>query len=406
MTQASDTHRAVLPSAWIGVMDVALHMLRRGELLVVMPDGRTRQFTGGAQGPHASIVIHDGSVTRRLLTGGSIALAETYMDGAWDTPDLDAVLDLGLSNILAGWTSKIPPVLRPVQRAWNSMRDNDPDGGARRNIAYHYDLGNDFYRLWLDDTMTYSAACCENGAELLSADQLEQAQRRKWDCMLDLVQPSSGDHLLEIGCGWGGFAMYAAREAGCHVTGLTLSEEQAAFARDRVRAAGLEDRIEILLQDYRNVPGAYDGIVSIEMFEAVGEKWWPVFFDRVAALLKPRRAAAMQVITIDEDRFESYRRRPDFIQRYVFPGGMLPGPRRFAAAAQKSGLATDAPRFFGQDYVRTLSIWRQRFEQAVPQVRELGFDERFIRMWRYYLAYCKAGFAHDNVDVMQVRLTG
>jgi cyclopropane-fatty-acyl-phospholipid synthase len=350
--------------------------------------------------------VRDRGFARRLVAGGSMALAETYMDGAWDTPDLNAVLDLGLTNITAGSLPKMPVVLRPLQRAWHRLRDNDPEGGAKRNVAYHYDLGNDFYALWLDDSMTYSSAHPEPGEVPASDEELARAQRRKWDRILEIIQPGPRDSVLEIGCGWGGFAIHAAREAGCRVTGITLSEEQFDFARRRVAEEGLEGRVDIRLQDYREVPETFTGIASIEMFEAVGERWWVPFFRRTRDLLEPGRAAAMQVITIAEDRFESYRRRPDFIQRYVFPGGMLPSPARFQVAAESGGLAVGEPEFFGLDYARTLAAWSERFESALPDVRALGFDDRFIRMWRYYLAYCRTGFEHGTIDVMQVRLDG
>ena len=389
--------RLTPPGPWNAALGAVLSGLKTGSLVVEMPDGATREFHGALPGPSARVTVTDSSAARRILMGASIALAETYMDAAWETPDLVSVLDLGLSNIAAGWAD-LPVVLRPAQRWWHAMRDNDPRGGAKRNIAYHYDVGNDFYRLWLDDTMSYSCARFEDEADL------EKAQVRKWDRILELVQPGPRDRILEIGCGWGGFAVHAARETGCRVTGLTISEAQAELARAHVRGSGLEGRVDIELRDYRDQTGSYDGVVSIEMFEAVGEKWWPAYFGKVRELLRPGRAAAMQVITIAEDRFEHYRRNPDFIQRYVFPGGMLPSPERFAAGARAAGLEFRDPVFFGHDYARTLEEWSRRFEAAIPQVRALGFSERFIRMWRYYLAYCRVGFEHETIDVMQVRL--
>ena len=399
------TPRVAVPNPWHAVIAVVLRGIKAGELTISMPDGRERVFSGPAPGPVARIEVVDGSIARKLLTGGDMALAEGYMDGSWNTPDLDAVLDLGLANLEAGWAADVPDLLRPAHRLWHRLQDNDPWGGSKRNISYHYDLGNDFYELWLDDTMTYSAACLAEGETgIVSEEQLECAQRRKWDRVLDLVQPGSGDHILEIGCGWGGFAMHAAREAGCKVTGLTLSGEQAALARERIEREGLEGLVEIRLQDYRETPGRYTGIASIEMFEAVGEKWWPVFFGRVKELLEPGCAAGIQVITIAEESFEAYKRDPDFIQRYIFPGGMLPSPERFRTVAEEAGLSMDDPHFFGKDYAQTLSAWARRYDSVLPQIRELGFDERFIRMWRYYLAYCRAGFDSGNIDVMQVRL--
>jgi len=390
---------------WLGLMALLLRGLRIGELTVDMPDSRQHVFHGRAEGTHARILLLDPTFARRLTAGGSLALAEGYMDGAWDTPDLNAVLALGMENIEAGWGEAIPLLRRPVERLRHALRDNDASGGSKRNIAAHYDLGNDFYELWLDRTMTYSAACLVDEPEQpLSCDELEFAQHRKWDRVLDLIQPGGSDHILEIGCGWGGFAIHAAKQTGCRVTGLTLSEEQAAMAIERVELAGLEGQVDIRLQDYRHIEGRFDGIASIEMFEAVGERWWPVYFGRLRELLDTGAAAALQTITIAEDAFEEYRRTPDFIQRYVFPGGMLPSPERFAATARDAGLRVGEPHFFGLDYAHTLDAWSSRFESALPEVRALGFDDRFIRMWRYYLAYCRTGFQHRSIDVMQVRL--
>lgn len=418
-TPAAGPSAASIPSAPQALVAAALRRMRVGELTIVTPDAGEHVFSGVEPGPAARVLVRDRSLARRVITGGSIGLAESYMDGAWDSPDLGAVLDLGLENLSRGWAANVPVVFRPAQRLWHAVRDNDARGGSKRNVSYHYDLGNDFYELWLDDTMTYSAACfsresADSGGSGASSDQdasrppsaeeLALAQRRKWDRILELIQPARGDHVLEIGCGWGGFAIHAAKEAGCRVTGLTLSEEQAQFARTRVREHGLDGQVDIRLQDYREVGGTFNAIASIEMFEAVGEKWWPTFFRRMRSLLERGGAAGLQTITIAEDRFERYRRRADFIQRYIFPGGMLPSPGRFRESAQAAGLVVDAPRFFGHDYARTLAAWSERFEAALPEIRRLGFDERFIRMWRYYLAYCRTGFEHGTIDVMQVRL--
>ena len=386
-----------------------LRGLRAGALTVAMPDGREHRFAGPAPGPSARLAVRDASAARRVLLGGNIGAAEGYIEGAWDTPDLEAVLELAVENMSLGWATEVPHVLRPLQRLLHAANDNDPHGGSRRNIASHYDLGNDFYELWLDPSMTYSSACDvddvgPDSSGPLTPEQLECAQRRKWDRILELIDPKRGDRLLEIGCGWGGFALHAARETGCHVTGLTLSEEQARLARERVEEAGLDGLVDIRLQDYREVPGTFDRIASIEMFEAVGARWWPTFFGRVKELLAPGGAAALQTITIADETFEHYLRHPDFIQHFIFPGGMLPSAERFTAIARDSGLNVGEPRFFGRDYHRTLGAWSARFEEALPRVRDLGFDERFIRMWRYYLAYCRVGFDHGGIDVMQVRL--
>ncbi len=396
---AATTQRRLLDPSRLG-LGAVLRDLRVGKVVVGLPDGTDHVFRGREPGKTARIEVRDTALARRLLFGGNVGLAEGYMEGQWDTPDLHAVLELGLANISAGWMAGFPVLRRPFQRLWHRLHDNDPRCGSRRNIEYHYDLGNPFYALWLDETMTYSAACFD------ATEDLTQAQRTKWDRMLQAVGATGGEHLLEIGCGWGGFAIHAAKTLGCRVTGLTLSTEQAEYARSRVAEEGLEDFVDIRLEDYRDASGIYDGVVSIEMFEAVGERWWPTFFDRVAGLLKSGAAAAVQTITIDEAVFEDYRRNPDFIQRYIFPGGMLPSVERFGRAATAAGLSLGAAYNFGHDYARTLCDWAERFERVVPQVRALGYDDRFVRMWRYYLTYCEVGFESGQIDVMQIRMNG
>jgi len=389
-------HTAIKPLSERVVAQV-VRRLRRGELTVTSVDGTETVFSGPEPGPVARMELRAPAATRRLITHGANGLAEGYMAGDWDTPDLDAVLDLGVANLFAK-PKGTPAPLNPIQRLIHAARDNTPRG-SKRNISYHYDLGNDFYRLWLDETMSYSSALFAEPTE-----DLAEAQVRKWNRLLELVQPGSRDHLLEIGCGWGGFAIHAARESGCRVTGVTLSEEQHAWATQAVAEAGLEDRIDVRLQDYRSIPEKFSAIASIEMFEAVGERWWPVFFARLKELLAPGGAVALQTITIDDSRFDDYRRHPDFIQRHVFPGGMLPSPERFQTVASQAGLRVADPLFFGTSYAETLTEWRRRFESALPDIAALGFDERFVRLWRYYLSYCRAGFSAGTCDVMQVRI--
>jgi cyclopropane-fatty-acyl-phospholipid synthase len=392
---STTTHNG-FPSLSEQLVALVMSRLRRGELELVLHNGAEKHFVGAEPGPSARVEILNPRGATQLLASTNIGLAEGYMDGHWDTPDLDAVLALGLANLVDRPAALTPPTT-PIQRAWHALKDNSPRG-SRRNISKHYDLGNDFYRLWLDDTMAYSSAMfCES-------DDLRSAQLRKWDHLLDLLQPGAKDRVLEIGCGWGGFAVYAAQQSGCRVTGVTLSEEQHAWATSAVAEAGLEGRVDIRMQDYRAVPETYSAIASIEMFEAVGERWWPVFFQRIKDLLTPGGVAALQTITIDEARFDDYRRKPDFIQRYIFPGGMLPSPERFRTAARSEGLGVADEIHFGASYAKTLAEWRARFEAAVPRVLELGFDEHFVRMWRYYLAYCRAGFNAETIDVIQVRL--
>lgn len=374
--------------------------IESGTLTVTLPGGEIRRFGGTGPGPNARLQIHSGRAVRRLITGGDLGFAESYIDGEWDTPDLATLIELGAVNsrALAGAT-EANALSRFGHRLGHRLKANNRKG-SRRNIAAHYDLGNDFYAHWLDEDMTYSAAMF--AAE---TDTLREAQERKYRALCEKLALKPHHHLLEIGCGWGGLAEFAAREYGCRVTALTLSAEQGRYARERIANAGLADRVEIRQQDYRDVAGRFDHIASIEMFEAVGEAWWPTFFRTLRARLVPEGVAAMQVITIADDRFEAYRKGADFIQRYIFPGGMLPSPSAFRAAAAKAGLRGDRAIFFGADYARTLAHWSEQFSRTWPRIRELGFDERFRRMWEYYFAYCRGGFRAGTIDVMQLRLT-
>lgn len=357
----------------------------------------TLHVEGDHEGPAGHIQIdRPASLFCRLAIGGSTGLAEGYMAGDWQSEDLSAllwVLALNQPNLRAqvhGWA--------PF-RLWSRLqhaRNANTRQGSRRNIAYHYDLGNDFYRVWLDPGMTYSAARFDTAEQSLA-----DAQERKYAGMLELTGAQPGNHLLEIGCGWGGFAEHAAAR-GCQVTGLTLSQEQLVWAKDRVQNAGLGARCDLRLCDYRDLTGSFDHIVSIEMFEAVGEAYWETYLRQLVRSLKPDGRAALQVITIDEPFFEPYRQQPDFIQRYVFPGGMLPSVGAFDALARQVGLRVVEREFGGLDYARTLAIWHDRFLKKMADIAALGFDERFRRLWRYYLSYCEAGFRSGRIDVMRV----
>ncbi len=294
---------------------------------------------------------------------------------------------------MAGGASRL---LTLVQRVRHWLNDNSPKG-SRRNISAHYDLGNQFYRHWLDPTMTYSSALFSTGAK-----DLESAQQAKYRALARDAAIGPDDHVLEIGCGWGGFAEFAAREIGCRVTGLTISREQHDFASARIAAAGLADKVDIQLRDYRDETGRYDRIASIEMFEAVGEKYWPVFFGKLKECLKAGGTAGMQIITINEAAYATYRKRPDFIQRYVFPGGMLPTPAILKSLGAEQGLSFLRERVFAEDYARTLAEWRTRFWASWEKIVPLGFDERFKKLWEFYLHYCEAGFRAEYIDVRQV----
>ncbi len=371
-----------------------------GQLTLRDGHGKTQHFRGDKPGPHAEVLLHRRRAIRRMMLGGDIGLLEAYMDGDWDTPDLAAMLTWGVRNEQAlGAALQASFVLRQLNRLLHRRRTNTRRG-SRRNIAAHYDLGNAFYRLWLDPSMTYSC-----GIYPQAHTTLAQAQHEKYEHMLDLLKLEPGHHLLEIGSGWGGFAIHAAQRTGCRVTSITLSREQLAEAQARAQAAGVADRVQFVYRDYRDEVGEYDRIVSIEMFEAVGEPFWGTYFSQLRRCLRPGGLAALQVITIDEASFPAYRQGTDFIQRYIFPGGMLPAPGVFAEAAAAAGLHTEARHFYGPHYDRTLGDWDRAIVAHTEALTALGLGDRFQRMWRAYLAYCQAGFRTGRLDLMQTLLT-
>ncbi|SOD90304.1 SAM-dependent methyltransferase [Caenispirillum bisanense] len=391
---------AVRLGPWGSAVLPLLGGLERGRLTLVDPFGAVRVFDGRRPGPQATVRIADAAALHRLVTGGSVGFAEAYMDGLWDSPGLTALIELAAVNTdlddrLEGrWTT------RAMNRVLHLLRGNTKRG-SRRNIAYHYDLGNGFYRRWLDPTMTYSAAVFETPDQDLTA-----AQVAKYERLAALLHVGPGNRVLEIGCGWGGFARHLATTRGCHVTGITLSTEQLTWAQEMAQREGLADRLEFRLQDYRDVPETYDAVASIEMFEAVGEEHWPVYFRTLHDRLKPGGHGALQVITIAEDRFDRYRRGADFIQRYIFPGGMLPSPSRMRQGLADAGLSLTHEAEYGSHYAETLRRWQQDFQREWPAIRASeGFDERFHRMWTYYLAYCEAGFRAGTIDVVHFGLT-
>ena len=371
--------------------------LQFGTLIATLPDGKAYQFEAPSPGPHAEIIIRDFAFGKRLLEGGDIGFAEAYIANEWDTPDLTAFLYLfcvnheAVSTLLPG-----RPIVKLIQRFRHWLNRNSKSG-SKRNIHAHYDLGNAFYSKWLDQTMTYSSALYAPGD-----NDLASAQTRKYRALAESGQFQAGDHVLEIGCGWGGFAEFAAKEIGCKVTGLTISQEQFNYAQKRIFDAGLTDKVEIKLQDYRDEKGVYDRIASIEMFEAVGEQYWPTYFKQLQDRLKPGGTAAVQIITLQQKFWANYRTEMDFIRRYVFPGGMLPTPQRLDSLAGDHGLTRVSEHIFGHDYARTLADWRVRFRDVWPQLTPLGFDERFRRLWEYYYGYCEAGFKSENIDVRQI----
>ncbi|MGC9370811.1 MAG: class I SAM-dependent methyltransferase [Paracoccaceae bacterium] len=374
--------------------------MAHGRLDFVLPDGRRFRAEGAGPGPVAELVVHDPDIFARLIREGDLGFCEAYLEQGWSTPDLQAFMDLVHADndeIYDGFPGM--GLVRAFERLRFWLQRNSKRQ-AKKNISYHYDLGNDFYALWLDDSMTYSSALFKTGQETLEA-----AQRQKYASMVDQMGARPGDHVLEIGCGWGGFAEYAAAERGLRVTGLTISQAQHDYAVERIARAGLSDRVEIKLQDYRDERGSYDGIASIEMFEAVGEKYWPTYFDTLRARLKPGGNATLQIITVQDRRFEIYRDSVDFIQKFIFPGGMLPSPRVLREEVRRAGLAVKHSIEFGESYSQTLRRWHDTFNEKWDQVAALGFDARFRRMWNFYLTSCAATFHSGNCDVTQITVT-
>jgi cyclopropane-fatty-acyl-phospholipid synthase len=370
-----------------------------GALEIALADGRVFRFGDGAE-PRARIDVVDPRFARRAVLSGDVGFAESYMEGMWTSPDLTSVLQFFGANFdHAKGVSHGQWFWRAVHTLRHAMNANTRKG-SRKNILAHYDLGNDFYAHWLDPTMTYSSAIFTRPDEDLSL-----AQTRKYEAIAEKLTLAPDQHVLEIGSGWGGFAEHAARTRGARVTTVTISDAQYAFARDRIFKAGLNERVEVRLSDYRDVEGRFDAVASIEMFEAVGERYWPQYFTSVADALNSGAKAALQVITIDEQLFEDYKRSADFIQRYIFPGGMLPSVERLRKVAGEAGLTMQTPHMFGDSYARTLDLWQQRFNAAWDDIRTDGFDERFRRLWNFYLSYCSAGFRSGRIDVGQFAFT-
>jgi cyclopropane-fatty-acyl-phospholipid synthase len=387
---------------------LALHaasLIRTGSITVGLPDGSLHRVAVTPE-PAATIVFREPRAITRLLTGGSLGLAEAYLDGQWESPDIRAVMALAAANE-AEWEPMLRgrPWVRAVSRLLHRLRPNTRRGAAR-NIIEHYDLGNDFFAAWLDPSLTYSAAVFADPAE-----DLEAAQARKMRLLCERLDLRPGMTLLEIGCGWGGFAAMAAREFGVRVVGLTLSPSQLEAARARLAAQGLSDMVELRLQDYRDVTGSFDRIASIEMFEAVGRKFWPAYFATLRDRLAPGGMAGVQTITIADRFWNDYASTADFIQRHVFPGGMLPSPARLREQVAAAGLRWHGEHWFGQDYAETLSRWYAAFQRAWPAIVALPqregaarYDARFKRLWEYYLAYCETGFRAGWTDVGQIIL--
>jgi cyclopropane-fatty-acyl-phospholipid synthase len=404
MTDITTGTRAITPRAaqgWEKLLPMALLVrplqrllarISRGEIAIVLPNGKTLHHRAGCPGPSAKLVVRRWRTLWRLMTGGEMAFADAYIAGDWWSPNLTAFLEFGACN-----DDGMRPAIKGnlAQRAWRRLRhwrNRNTKRGSRRNIAAHYDLGNDFYRLWLDRGMQYSSALFTAPGQ-----RLEDAQQTKLNRVAQMLELTGGERVLEIGCGWG--ALMERLLPWCDVTGVTLSAEQLAYARQRLDGKGFAGRAELRLQDYRDIAERYDRIVSIEMVEAVGEQYWPIYFEKLRNALMPGGTVVLQAITIAADRFDDYRRQPDFIQRHIFPGGVLPTVDIINQHAARAGFDLIDHEPFGLSYARTLAVWRGRFFAAWPEIERLGFDAAFKRMWDYYLSYCEAGFRQGAIDV-------
>ena len=376
-----------------------LSNLHCGRLTLTLPDGNQHQFSGAMSGPDSDLTIHTESALRRLLHDGKMGFCEAFMDGEASSQSLPTLIELAVLHDKYLEDALKTNIFRQAGlRLFHMLRRNNKLGSAK-NIAHHYDIGNSFYEAWLDPTMTYSSAVFDS-----ETDDLTTAQLNKYKRLAELADIQPGDRVLEIGCGWGGFAKFVSQHIGAHVTGITISQAQLAYAKASLAEAGLQNKVDLKLMDYRDLQGRFDKIVSIEMFEAVGQAYWPVYFDTISRMLKSGGRAVIQSITIDHDAFQSYRDQPDFIQRYIFPGGMLPSMPMLQTPVAQAGLELVAENGYASDYARTLQEWRARFLAAWPALAGDKFDNRFKRMWELYLAYCEGGFRAGMIDVKQILL--
>ncbi len=382
----------MLKNAWqVGVLDV------------VLPSGAHMPIEGKEAGPRGTLEVKNFNFMNRVMSAGDIGFCDGFREGEWDTPDLATLLEvLTLNSQKLGQLFTGNKLVQTVNKWLHDLNSNTREG-SKRNIFAHYDLGNNFYDQWLDQSMTYSSALF-SGERFREHKDLGAAQNAKYAKLAQLVDLKPGQHVLEIGCGWGGFAQYAAEVVGARVTGLTISPAQREYAIERMERLGLADKVDIRLMDYRDVEGQFDAVVSIEMFEAVGETYWGAYFTKLHDVLKQGGKAGLQIITIADEVFEDYRKRADFIQKYVFPGGMLPSASKLVEQTRAAGLKLISDFRFGQDYAETLKQWAHRFEDAWKEGRIKGFDASFRKLWLFYLAYCEAGFRTERTNVMHLEL--
>ena len=370
-----------------------------GSIDIEWPNGKIEKISASKTGPNANLKIADDRVVKEIINGGSVKFAELYMAKRLTSSNLTTLMHyFALNNDEAEETFKIS-ILKYFFNKLSHFKNKNSERQAKKNISYHYDLGNKFYSYWLDKSMTYSSAIFSK-----PNDDLEIAQTNKYKKLAELVSVKDGDNILEIGCGWGGFSEFLGKEYNCNVTAITISKEQYNFAKKRIKKANLEKSIDIRYCDYRKIDGKFDKVLSIEMFEAVGKEYWNNFFSKIRDVLNPSGSVGLQLITIDDKIYEVYKQNPDFIQKYIFPGGMLPSFKILTTVAAKNYFYIDSVNSFSNDYAKTLNIWNKNFNKNWKKIEELGFDETFKLMWNYYLSYCEGGFLSKNIDLKQIKL--
>ena len=370
-----------------------------GSIEIEWPNGKIEKISSNKSGPKANLKITDKNVVKEIISGGSVKFAELYMAKRLTSSNLTTLMYyFALNNDEAEDTFKVS-IFKNFYNKFSHFKNKNSQDQAKKNISYHYDLGNKFYSYWLDKSMTYSSAIFSK-----LNDDLEIAQTNKYKTLAELVSVKDGDNILEIGCGWGGFSEFLGKEYDCNITAITISKEQFNFAKRRIEKANLEKKIEVKYCDYRNIDGKFDKILSIEMFEAVGKEYWNVFFHKIRSVLNPNGNVGLQLITIDDKIYEVYKNNPDFIQKYIFPGGMLPSFKLLTKVATKNYFNINSVNSYSNDYAKTLSIWNRRFNNNWKKIEELGFDETFKLMWNYYLSYCEGGFLSNNIDLKQIKL--
>jgi len=370
-----------------------------GSLQIEWPDGKSQKIDAIHKGPNAKLKIVDSNVVREIIQGGSIKFAELYISKRITTNNLTNLMHYcALNNDQAEETFKIT-IFRYLYNKYLHFKNKNTKIQAKKNISHHYDLGNQFYKYWLDKSMTYSSAIF-NGKN----DNLELAQNNKYQKLADLSSIKKGDNILEIGCGWGGFSEFLAKNYDCQITALTISREQLKFTTERMEKANLTSKVKVVYCDYRNIKGQFDKVLSIEMFEAVGREYWKTFFEKIKTILKPNGNVGLQLITIDDKIYNVYKNNPDFIQKYIFPGGMLPSVEVLKNIIENTSFRINSINSYSNDYAKTLNIWNKEFNRNWTKIEKLGFDERFKLLWNYYLSYCEGGFLSKNIDLKQISL--